>query len=266
MKSILPFILLIISALSIQAQDFELLVVDPEGDPSQSVADIKAVLWALDATQDTLLIKVQFHTSIAGDLGLLFGFDTDGDHLTGEDWMGPNNSLNPEFLFSINRNFIDPSFFYGESNMTLNYYTLEGEDDMEVIVHIARAQMPIFEDLEFNFIVGTGGFDITPSNRQTYDNAPDDTFLSINSTNAEEALAENSIRLFPNPAQDFAVITDDNLMGSWILVYDSTGKLIWTKKALYPEVVLPCQNWSKGAYYVQIKNEINVQYAKIIVH
>ncbi len=252
MKLNLLLLLLIFSS-PLFSQDFNLLYDDAQGDPSvNGIADIKSVSYAIDEAADSIWFKVEFYNSIAGDLGIVYGIDTDLTPGNGLEWNSSNNSsLKPEVVFTVNRNFIAPETIYGFSNITLDYTSYEGETDSVMITNLTLSQLD--EDGKFNFVLGTSGFDADVNNRTIFDDAPESTFLTVDVTTSVEDIngLMDTPKFYPNPGRNQVELTQ--LPNSLQLIcYDQWGRE-WQKLSISTTTfTLDTSSWPEGMYYFKI--------------
>jgi hypothetical protein len=88
---------------------------------------------------------------------------------------------------------------------------------------------------------------------------------TINST--EDNVQINDIQIYPNPAQDFIVITSHQLLKSntVVSIYDFTGKVILEENSLLSSNLrLNISALKAGIYLVQIKSEEGVFTRKLV--
>ena len=84
----------------------------------------------------------------------------------------------------------------------------------------------------------------------------------------ENALADNSITMFPNPAQDFFTIqvVEQGLKLESVEVLDVTGKLIYANTASSDfETKIQVTGWSAGMYIVRVKTSNGIGIQKLSV-
>ncbi len=193
-------------------QVFHILAEDPAGDPSQSVNDVERISLAIDPLQDSLWLQLDFHNSLSGDVGFVLGVDTDLDPGTGSHaWNGVQSGLNCEEIIIINRNSIDPSFFYGSSSIGGLNQLAVALNDTSILIKMKLSL--IDADGTFNLIGGSGFFDAALTNRQIYDEIPELGWISVSPNVALTPDQETaSWKIYPQPAdQQLFIKWGDNV-------------------------------------------------------
>lgn len=226
MKYILLFILSIAS-LNTRSQIFTLLGNDVPGDALQAgVADLKALSYAIDIQQDSLWFKVETYTAIAegGDVGFMFGFDTNMVTNDGLLWNGTNGFMNYDIALLVFQDFVSPGY-YG------NTYSSSGSAMIPVIVNrpdsftfYIRVQLSALDNNgKFNLISGSGFFDIA-SSRTVYDDLPENTFFTINGSTTYIDLPKSD-EVIHLAADEILYFKNNGELKS-IRIYNSYGEII----------------------------------------
>lgn len=255
MKKTFLILMLFVSSISI-AQDFTLLGVDAEGDPTVSgISDLRAISYAIDESADSLWFKIDLHTSLPGDLGIVFGIDTDLVPENGLNWNSSGNmDLLPEVVFTVNRNFIQPDLLYGFSNNNLNHTSTFGENDSTIIVNMKLSNLDA--DGKFNLILGASTFDSDVNNRTIYDDLPDTGFFLVDNTTTSvlEIPESSSYRIYPNPARDHLYLESiDKQSIAMVQIYSSNGQLIEeVSNNEEPIQKIDCEDLKGGIYFLSI--------------
>jgi len=254
MKYTLLFLSLCLAP-SLFAQDFILLENDAENDPTMnSIADLRSVSYAIDEAADSLWFEIALHTELPGDLGIVFGIDTDLVPDNGLQWDFPGNmDLAPEVVFTINRNFIAPDQLYGFSNITLDQQARFGENDSTIIVNMALSTLD--DDGRFNLTLGSSTFDCDANNRFIFDNLPETGFLTVDITsNITEASAPVSTKAFPNPVLDQLYVEKlDRKQIDTYLIFNSAGQRIACPGLVTPSYLeINSVGLVSGLYRVQV--------------
>ena len=254
MKYTLLFLSLCLAP-SLFAQDFILLENDPENDPTlNGVADLRSVSYAIDEAADSLWFEIALHTELPGDLGIVFGIDTDLVPDNGLQWDFPGNmDLAPEVVFTINRNFIAPDQLYGFSNITLEQQARFGENDSTIIVNMRLSALD--DDGRFNLTLGSSFFDCDANNRFIFDNLPETGFLTVDITsNVTVASVPVSTKAFPNPVLDQLYIekpAGKTVDTYWII--NSAGQRIACPGSVTPVFLeINSAGLTSGLYRVQV--------------
>jgi hypothetical protein len=92
-------------------------------------------------------------------------------------------------------------------------------------------------------------------------------FYSATINTIDENVETNDLKIFPNPAQDFIIISCKKLLKSTtvVAVYDITGKLILEEKALLQNnLKLTLSTLSPGIFFVQVKSDEAVFIQKFV--
>lgn len=251
----------------LSAQDFTVLSTDAEGDPTiNGIADLRSISYAIDESNDSLWFKVELHTTIPGDLGIVFGIDTDLIPENGLNWNSSNNmALLPEVVFTVNRNFIDPSTLYGFSNNDLNHVSTIGDNDSSIVINMKLSTLD--SDGRFNLILGASTFDCDTNNRSIFDDLPDTGFLTIDPTTPTSEISKPvSINIYPNPVRDYIFLENiNNQPFQTIRIFNNRGQLI-QEVSKEEEVIqrIDCTNLINGIYYLSIFNTHEIFNTKFI--
>jgi hypothetical protein len=92
-------------------------------------------------------------------------------------------------------------------------------------------------------------------------------FYSATINAVDEVVETNDMKIYPNPAQDFIIISCKKLLKSTtvVAVYDITGKLILEEKALQQNnLKLTLSTLSPGIFFVQVKSDEGVFIQKFV--
>lgn len=85
---------------------------------------------------------------------------------------------------------------------------------------------------------------------------------------AETDVKDASVRMFPNPAQDYVQIligTDGNSKAADLTIHDALGKLIYQEILSPPGRQINTHEWSKGLYFIGIKQGHKSIHHKLII-
>lgn len=74
----------------------------------------------------------------------------------------------------------------------------------------------------------------------------------------------NSIKIYPNPAQQFFNIELPKEQNFTLLVYDITGRIMYENKNAIGTVKVDCRNFSNGIYFVKAVNQRTVLTGKMV--
>jgi cyanophycinase len=72
-----------------------------------------------------------------------------------------------------------------------------------------------------------------------------------NATNDPAAQA-TTVHIWPNPVQDFFVISSSKSMPCDVVVHDSTGKVVWSANAVQPNAQVALPKMAAGSYWAQV--------------
>jgi hypothetical protein len=92
-------------------------------------------------------------------------------------------------------------------------------------------------------------------------------FYTATINSIEENATPNAIKIYPNPAQDFVIITSNQLIKSntVVSVYDITGKLISEDVSeSNNNFKLNVSTLNAGVYFIQVKNDDGIFTQKFI--
>lgn len=240
---------------SLAAQNYTLLSTDAAGDPTLTgISDLRSISYAIDESIDSLWFKVELHSSLPGDLGIVFGVDTDLIPENGLNWNSSNNmDLLPEVVFTVNRNFIAPDLLYGFSNNNLDHSSTFGENDSTIIINMKLSNLD--DDGRFNLVLGASTFDCDTNNRSVFDDLPDTGFLTIDVTTPISEIPEsNPFKVYPNPVRDYIYLESVNSQRiQMIRIYNSNGQLIEdisnTEEGIQK---IDCTDLTDGVYFLSI--------------
>jgi hypothetical protein len=249
------------------AQEYNLLETDESGDPAiNGIVDLKSISYAIDESVDSLWFKLEFHTSLPGDLGVVFGIDTDLVLDNGLNWESSNNmDLLPEVVFTINRNFIAPDLLYGFSNNNLEHTSTFGENDSTIIVNMELSKLD--EDGRFNLVLGSSTFDCDVNNRSIFDDLPESGYLTIDIlSSAIEVQPFFDLDIYPNPVEnEFYLKSGNNQEIEAVDIYNSSGILITKLHNIYEKnLSINCADWEKGIYFMTIKCNSKIRLCKVV--
>lgn len=82
--------------------------------------------------------------------------------------------------------------------------------------------------------------------------AQDPHHFTIAPLHIEEKESVPSFEVFPNPFVDKIAIRGENIQK--ILIYNSSGSLMWTQSTTNEVTVIPCHQWAAGVYMVVIED------------
>jgi hypothetical protein len=249
------------------SQDFILLAEDPENDEiSNGNEDLKAVYYALDEANDSLWFKIEYYNGdVTGDMGLVFGIDTNLVADDGLTWDGGNQSLQPDVIFTINHVFFSAPF-YGFSNHDFHYQTRVGDDTKEIIVNIKYSELD--GDGKFNLLLGAAFFSVDADSRQTYDQLPNNVlgfiaFPPAPNSNSEVAEPLAPLQISPNPAGDFFELKMPE--SGQLMVSDVNGKTVFMGD-YKPGSPLDCSQWPTGWYSLMLTTANSRFSGRVFVH
>ncbi|MEZ4686276.1 MAG: T9SS type A sorting domain-containing protein [Bacteroidia bacterium] len=268
MKKNSTLLFLLILSFSLFSQNFQILATDPEGDPSQSVNDVERFSVAMDQQKDSLWFQLDFHQNLSGDVGFVFGIDTDQDPNTGAHaWNGVQTGLNCEAIFIINRNSIDPSFFYGSSTIGGLGQEAIQLNDTSILVKLQLSK--IDPDGMFNLIMGSGFFDAALTNRRVYDEIPTTGWVSVSpATGNEPLLSEEQFLLYPQPATESVNIemaSPDVFSETTISLFDLQGKCVQKQPLTGRKHQLNIKGLNGGIYLVEIRRGTSFIRKKLMI-
>jgi hypothetical protein len=103
--------------------------------------------------------------------------------------------------------------------------------------------------------------------------SPKDTKKSSGTENIElsfeKDFSESSVSVFPNPTNNTATIqlhsNDKDASLSFIKLYDMFGKLILSQPANEKSYIIDVSIYSKGVYFVEIKDKTKTYYQKLVI-
>ncbi|MFK8104789.1 MAG: T9SS type A sorting domain-containing protein [Saprospiraceae bacterium] len=240
---------------SLFAQSYTLLGEDAAGDPTiNGIVDLRSISYAVDESADSLWFKLEFHDNLPGDIGVVFGVDTDLVLDNGLNWNSSNNTdLSPEVVFTINRNFIDPTSLYGFSNNDLNQTSIVGANDSSIIVNMQLSNLDA--DGRFNFVLGSSTFDCDVNNRTIFDDLPETGYFSIDLTTSVAEIEEaTALKVFPNPVNDHFYLDQSKAQaGQTTRVYNANGQLVLElSKQSKTLQKIDCADWKSGIYFLSV--------------
>ena len=268
MKKNSTLLFLLILSAGLFAQSFQILATDPAGDPSQSVNDVARFSVAMDQQKDSLWFQLDFHQNLSGDVGFVFGIDTDQDPNTGAHaWNGVQTGLNCEEIIIINRNSFDPSFFYGSSTIVDLGQEAIQLNDTSILVKLQLSK--IDPDGIFNLIMGSGFFDAALTNRRVYDEIPTTGWVSISPATGNEPLfSEEDLRIYPQPASEAVHIElkgPNALSQSTISLTDIHGRILINELLKSGNHALNLKGISCGMYFVEIRQGASFIRKKLMI-
>lgn len=212
------------------SQNFTLLTYDPSGDNTLPyVADIQALYYSIDNVHDSIWFKVQTYNAMDpnGDVGLMFGLDTNMVTTDGLQWQGNNHSMNYDLAYFIFQDAMSPNYYgytYTSSGSSPITTTVERPDSFTFIINTRLSLLD--PDGHFNLLFGSGAFDIY-SSHSVYDDAPNAGYMTIPAplgiTNISQ---ENSFTVYPNPADNLLFVKSTAEKIKELKLFDSTGQLI----------------------------------------
>ena len=252
---------------SLLAQSYTILGEDPAGDPTiNGIVDLRSVAYAVDEAADSLWFKLEFHDNLPGDIGVVLGVDTDLVPDNGLNWNSSNNmDLLPEVVFTINRNFIDPTSLYGFSNNDLNHTSIVGANDSSIIVNMQLSNLDA--DGKFNFVLGSSTFDCDVNNRTIYDDLPATGYFSIDlTTSIAEVVAPAAMKIFPNPVKDHFYLDQSSFQaGQLTRVFNANGQMVLELSPQEdPLRKIDCADWQAGIYFLSTWDGKELKRTKLV--
>ncbi len=74
------------------------------------------------------------------------------------------------------------------------------------------------------------------------------------------------ISIYPNPASDFIhVLVPDNYVNTQLTIYNLLGQKVFENKLITNKAMIPCNNWEKGVYLINISSSNCVFNYKILI-
>lgn len=230
-----------------QAQNFQLLGNDPQGDLVQPVKDLKALHYAIDFASDSLWLKIETHNSLNGDVGMAVAFDTDLDTSNGNAWGGYNQSMKYEKIIFLSRN----AMFQPEIVGSETFIKVKHVSEYEIIVNLPLSE--IDNDGKFNIIAGTGGFDLAYTTQHpVFEEIPNSGFFSIDITTSLQPISEDSkFNVYPSVFRQWSDLKIQNLNeGNYQLrIFGINGQLLLDEKL---GNAINLQNNHSGIYIIEI--------------
>lgn len=80
----------------------------------------------------------------------------------------------------------------------------------------------------------------------------------------EISLADNTVKVYPNPATDKINVSVTNKHENDLMVYDISGKLIYQNK-ISSSAVINTEKWNRGVYFVKVSNVDGVSTSKMVL-
>jgi len=168
-------------------------------------------------------------------------------------WMGGN-------LVDLGAN-VKNLFVYDVANDSVlpfssNYWGVDG-----IVNSMVEYNGELYIAGEFeNLLGGNGQADIAYKNIFKVSN-----FCSSVATGINDVQAENEIRFYPNPANNFVTITNI-LIGSKLKVIDITGKLVYNSIIESEQTTISTVGIVNGVYIIQVENNGEVVNRKLVVN
>lgn len=237
-------------------QTFHVLSEDPAGDHNNLTNDVERISVAIDPQSDSLWLRLDFHQTLSGDVGFVFGIDTDLDPATGSHaWDGVQTGLMCEEIIIINRNSFDPTFFYGSATIGSAAHDAIALGDTSILVRLKLSLVD--SDGIFNMICGSGNFDAALTNRKVRDEVPTMGWLMISPNVSVEAGMESiGFQVFPQPASSLLYVNIDRMgaasQPAILTITDLQGKVL-LRKAMEPSMALDVSSLPSGTYTAQLK-------------
>ena len=77
-----------------------------------------------------------------------------------------------------------------------------------------------------------------------------------------------NFRIYPNPASEtLNIVFDINEFGNLLIcIFDAYGKLLWSEGCGTNAVSIPLNNYSQGAYFVQVRTSRNIYSRKVMIY
>ncbi|MCD4747500.1 MAG: T9SS type A sorting domain-containing protein [Bacteroidales bacterium] len=88
--------------------------------------------------------------------------------------------------------------------------------------------------------------------------------LAVSIKTYPSAINKESVRVFPNPARGEVFIYSENIIGS-VGIYDSEGKLVFSKDCNKLNTSVSVSNYKEGAYFIIIRNNSGITTRKLII-
>ena len=267
------FLLLLLTAMAgqVTAQPFTLLANDPQGDPTSSfVADAAALYYRLDVAQDSIWFRVETHTPVDphGDVGLMFGLDTNMNILDGISWQGSNNAMKYDLALLVYQNIIFPTYFG-------SLYSAAGSASIPVVVlrpdsftFIISVQLSMLDsDQNFNLLFGTGAFDIAAT-RSVFDDVPNTGYLTVPSATGIVEPELSTLSAWPNPAISDLHLRWEQSFEKPVLaiLYDATGRTVMEKTLTSNSQTLDISGVRPGVYSITVLVGDKKILKRIVVH
>jgi len=254
MKKILLSTCLLIAGLKMQAQTFTLLANDPAGDASVSyVADIQSLYYSMDIAQDSIWFKVQTYNAMDpnGDVGLMFGLDTNMVLTDGLSWQGTNHSMKYDLAFLVFQDVMSPNYYgylHSSSGGAPITTTVQRPDSFTFIINTRLSLLDT--DGNFHLLFGSGGFDIA-SSLDVYDDVPNTGYLTVSAPLGINSVTQESsdISIYPNPADDLLIICNEAEKIKEIKIFNSGGKLVKQISGGNFKIIADISGLAEGIYF-----------------
>lgn len=244
---------MLITGLYGQAQNFQLLGNDPQGDMLQPVKDLKALHYAVDFAADSLWLKIETHNSLNGDVGMAIAFDTDLDTSNGNAWGGSNQAMKYEKIIFLSRN----AMFQPEIVGSEVFIRVRHISEYEIIVNLPLSE--IDNDGKFNLIAGTGGFDLAYTTQHpVFEEIPNSGFFGVDITTSVKAFsADSKFNFYPSIFNKWSDLKIQNLNeGNYKLrIFGFNGQLLLEEKL---GNAINLQNNYSGIYILEISQNGNI--------
>ncbi len=240
-------------------QAFTLIASDPSGDLLQTfVPDIQSLYYSIDTGQDSLQFRIHAYNAIDphGDVGLMFGFDTNMVVTDGINWNGANHSMKYDVAFIIFQDVGSPGYYgisYGSSGSAQVPTIVERTDSFTYVI---RTRLSNFDhDGHFNLLFGSGPFDIA-SNRTVYDDVPNSGFMTISGATgiSETNGLSDKLIVFPNPSAGYISVSNIRNGFKDYVIFSSSGEQV-QEGSFKNDERIPVQNLKPGNYFLQFTGE-----------
>lgn len=240
--------------MQLSAQSWNTIATDAQGDDHNFGMDAESLEFRYSAAEDSIYIKLNHYTARAGDFGYAIALDTnlnpnDGSPVPQNNLVSgsPNLSMNYNLILYVYQNFVFPGLnvetYNGVGAVWSASISIDTSDQFSLTIGIRLSD--IGDVSEMNIIAFTGSFDISPAGAGPSDAIPDNTYAEIRKSGIGLTELDNTVGLFPNPAQDEFYLQYTGM----ISLFDVVGNRIGTKYVVENEPV-HCDDLLPGMYIV----------------
>lgn len=191
------------------AQTYISIGTDTQGDDHNT--DAKELLFRMNATDDTLQIKLEHYGTRQGDFGYALALDTnltpgDGTPIPQHNLYSgaPNTSMNYDVMLYAYQNSFFPGVYtdayVGNSPVTFNY-TIDTTNKNYVVFNIPISELG--GKKEVNIIGCVGSFDILPGGAGPSDVIPNTTFSEVRESGVGISELNRQMKIHPNPSNGY---------------------------------------------------------------